>query len=171
MIEWTEAMAGEQQASAAPRAPAIPQLPASPGAPTGGVTRTVVIDQSAQPVLAGGAQGGAATTSSTTQAPDFPFDPEAFADAIIPVMGIFLSMLAVIFIGWPLARAFARRIDRRSEKGMINAADVAPQLHQLQESVDAMAVELERISEAQRYQARLLTEKASVIPVREGPRA
>lgn len=44
--------------------------------------------------------------------------------------------------------------------------EISQQLHQLQESVDTMAVEVERIEEAQRFNARLLSEGRSETPPR-----
>ena len=38
--------------------------------------------------------------------------------------------------------------------------DLTPQIRQLQDSVDAMAIELERISEGQRFTAKLLAERS-----------
>jgi hypothetical protein len=155
--------------------PKIPQMPAAPGAPTGGdVNRVVIVDQ--QPVVAGGTGGAAGDLTATTQPPDIPVDAEAIVrtalEGAIPIMGIVLSMVVFLTVGWPLARAFARRLDKRAELGMIKASDVLPQIQQLQESVDAMAVELERISEAQRYQAKLMSERPpAVLPKHEGPKA
>ena len=161
---------GSGQAVPPPAAPpAIPALPAVPGAPTAqGPTKIVVTDVQ-PPVVAGQSPSG---TYSGTGNPDFPFDPTPIIRETIPIVGMVLSMVFVIFIGWPIARAIVRRMDRRTETGGLTAADIAPQIRQLQESVDAMAVEMERISEAQRYQARLMTERQpAVLPHREGPRA
>ncbi|MDB4917176.1 MAG: hypothetical protein JWM95_4820 [Gemmatimonadetes bacterium] len=77
-----------------------------------------------------------------------------------------MGMLAVIVIVGPFARMFARRIEKRAERDMMGAAGtnaqlLQQQLLQLQQSVDAMSVEVERISESQRFQSKLLYEKAS----------
>ena len=66
----------------------------------------------------------------------------------------FFIMCAVIIIGWPLARAFARRMDRRSEATAINSGTSA-QLQRIEQAVDAMSIEVERISESQRFMAKL----------------
>ncbi|HLA91042.1 MAG TPA: hypothetical protein VJL28_11495 [Gemmatimonadaceae bacterium] len=80
----------------------------------------------------------------------------------------FFTTFAICIIGYPLARAFARRIDRRTEALRIGGSDVTPQLRQLQDSVDAMAIEIERISEAQRFSSKLLAERVGVAPKVEG---
>ena len=164
------------QAPAAVAPPAIPALPSTPGAATGGQP-TVIVDRRVDPVIFGGGQGvGPSGTTTSTQNPDIP--PEVAniiresMQGVIPILGIMLSMLAVMFIGFPLVRAYVRRQDKKLDAGMMKASDVMPQIRQLQESVDAMAVELERISEAQRFQARLMSEKApAILPQQQGPRA
>ena len=71
----------------------------------------------------------------------------------------FFFTVAFIIVGWPLARAFARRIDRKSENMQVKGANIEPQLRQLQESIDAMAIEIERISEGQRFTSKLIAER------------
>ncbi len=66
----------------------------------------------------------------------------------------FFVMCAVIIIGWPLARAFARRMDRRNDAGTLTTG-VSAQLQRIEQAVDAMSIEVERISESQRFMARL----------------
>ena len=66
----------------------------------------------------------------------------------------FFIMCAVIIIGWPLARAFGRRMDRRSDVGAVNPG-VTAQLQRIEQAVDAMSIEVERISESQRFMAKL----------------
>ena len=68
----------------------------------------------------------------------------------------FFVMVAFIIVGLPIARAFGRRMDARSKALEGEAANLSPQIQQLQDSVDGMAVELERITEAQRFQSKLL---------------
>jgi len=80
-------------------------------------------------------------------------------DNIIPPQAVdiatgFFVMCAVMVIGWPLARAFGRRIERRSETAAVNPA-VSGQLQRIEQAVEAMAIEIERISESQRFMAKL----------------
>jgi hypothetical protein len=72
----------------------------------------------------------------------------------------FFCMLAVIIVGLPIARAFARRLDRKAVPPAMNP-DVATQLQRIEHAVEAMAIEVERISEAQRYMARLQSDRAA----------
>ena len=66
----------------------------------------------------------------------------------------FFVMCAVIIIGWPLARAFARRMDHRNDAGTVTIG-VSAQLQRIEQAVDAMSIEVERISESQRFMAKL----------------
>jgi hypothetical protein len=90
--------------------------------------------------------------------------PPGFARNVIPPQAVDISIaffltMAFIIVGLPLARALARRMDRRSAGGPQISSDVAAQLTQLNQAVDAIALEVERISEGQRFTTRLLSEQ------------
>ena len=70
----------------------------------------------------------------------------------------FFFTVAAIIIFLPLARAFARRMDRRSGVTQV-PPEVSAQLEHLNRAVDAIALEVERISEGQRFTTRLLTDQ------------
>ncbi|HJQ09450.1 MAG TPA: hypothetical protein VJ840_00290 [Gemmatimonadaceae bacterium] len=78
-------------------------------------------------------------------------------EAVDISIAFFLTVAAII-IFLPLARAFARRMDRRSGSAQI-PPEVSAQLNQLNQAVDAIALEVERISEGQRFTTKLLTEQ------------
>lgn len=89
--------------------------------------------------------------------------PSDFAKNMIPPQAVdisiaFFIMVAAIIIGLPLARAFARRMDRSTTKAQVSS-ELSGQLAQLNQAVDAIALEVERISEGQRYTTRLLSEQ------------
>ncbi len=71
----------------------------------------------------------------------------------------FFAMVATIAVGAPLARAFARRMERDSKARV--APEVTSRLERIEQAVDAIAIEVERISEGQRFTTKLLTERAS----------
>lgn len=82
---------------------------------------------------------------------------------VIPPQAVDISIaffvtIAIIIIGLPIARAIARRMDRRPGPNQI-PSDVSAQLNQLNQAVDAIALEVERISEGQRFTTRLLSEQ------------
>jgi hypothetical protein len=80
-------------------------------------------------------------------------------DNVIPPQAVdlafgFFIMCAVMVIGWPLARAFGRRIERRGTTAAVDSA-LSGQLQRIEQAVDAMSIEIERISESQRFMAKL----------------
>jgi hypothetical protein len=86
--------------------------------------------------------------------PTIPGHTGAPADIIPPqavdiAIGFFV-MCAVMVIGWPLARAFGRRLERSGPAAAVSPA-VAEQLQRIEHAVEAMSIEVERISESQRY--------------------
>jgi len=72
-----------------------------------------------------------------------------------------LSVLGIIFIGFPLAIGIAKSMWRRSIRPGVPPqalTETAQRLERLESSVDAIAVEVERISEGQRFVTKLLSE-------------
>jgi hypothetical protein len=85
------------------------------------------------------------------------------ASEIIPPQAVDISIaffltIAAIIIGLPIARAFARRMDRKGGVAQV-PGEVSAQLAHLNQAVDAIALEVERISEGQRFTTRLLSEQ------------
>lgn len=72
----------------------------------------------------------------------------------------FFVTIAAIIIGLPLMRAIARRIERGTPVAAPIPVEVREQLQQISQSVDAIAIEVERISEGQRFTTKMLTERA-----------
>jgi hypothetical protein len=66
----------------------------------------------------------------------------------------FFVMCAVMVVGWPLARAFGRRLERGGSNVEVPAG-MQEQLQRIEQAVDAMSIEIERISESQRFLAKL----------------
>lgn len=71
--------------------------------------------------------------------------------------GFVIVMVAAVIVLSPLARAFARRMERsRAGKNKLDS-DSNEQLERIEQSIDAMAIEIERISEGQRFTTKLLS--------------
>ena len=79
----------------------------------------------------------------------------------IPIMAI--SIVPLTAIGWPLARAYARRMERGSAVAQI-PSEVTARLERMEQAIDSIAVEVERISEGQRFTTKLLSERAGPAP-------
>jgi hypothetical protein len=106
---------------------------------------------------------GKATTAgqaTTTVPPAAPDNSEMIPPQVVDISIAFFVTATICIVGLPLARAFARLIDRKAQIKSVPSSDLTPQIRQLQDSVDAMAIELERISEGQRFTAKLLAERS-----------
>jgi hypothetical protein len=79
--------------------------------------------------------------------------------SVIVLTGLVLFFITLMVIGWPIARAMGRRIDRRSA-GAPAMPDSEARLARIENAVEAIAVEVERVSENQRFATRLLSERA-----------
>jgi hypothetical protein len=84
-----------------------------------------------------------------------------FGDNIIPSGAVdisiaFFGAMAFIIVGLPLARAFARRMDRRGESA--SASEITPRLDRIEQAVEAIAIEVERVSEGQRFTTKAIAD-------------
>ena len=111
-----------------PQAGIAPVAPVAPVAP---------IEQ-VEPVVAG---------SGTTVPEDQPFDVPPRLENLGYA---FLLMLAVIAVGKPLARAFGTIIERRAIKPAM-PPEFGGRLERIEQGIEAVSIEIERISESQRY--------------------
>jgi hypothetical protein len=80
------------------------------------------------------------------------FDPDL-------VIGLFFAFIFAVLM--PMSIAIARRIWRGRPKDAVPRADdvIVPRLDRLEQAVDAIAIEIERISEGQRFVTRVLVER------------
>ena len=98
----------------------------------------------------------------TSQPPDFPFQrPTIPPQAVDIAIGFFVTC-AVIVVGWPISRALGRRYERRGVAPLLDAG-MTDQLQRIEQAVEAIAIEVERISEGQRFLAKLHEKSASTV--------
>jgi hypothetical protein len=69
----------------------------------------------------------------------------------------FFAMVVAIVVGRPMVKAMAAKVEAESKRPQI-PAEVANRLERIEQAVDAIAVEIERISEGQRFTTKLLSE-------------
>jgi len=74
----------------------------------------------------------------------------------IPIMA--MAIVPITAIGWPLARAYARRVEQGGAAGHV-PGEVTARLERMEQAIDSIAVEVERISEGQRFTTKLLAER------------
>jgi len=75
------------------------------------------------------------------------------------------SVIAV-FIGWPIARAVARYLDRRGRAVRADnalEAQLAQRFDAMERNIDTVALEMERLSEAQRFTSKLLEQRPAAV--------
>lgn len=98
------------------------------------------------------------TTDGAGNTVQRPFDPSNLIPPqttdilLIGVLGVIGMIMA-----FPIGRAIGRYIDRRGTKSPVGD-DVGKRLVAIEQAVDAVAIEMERMSEANRFTTKLLTE-------------
>ena len=143
------------QARVAPVAPAAPDVPAIAG--DASMTLPPIPERGGRLII--DKQGNRTVFTTASLPPDVMMLTQRAEETAFGLMGL----LAAIVILGPFARLWARRLEKRPElqRADRNAHLLQQQLVQLQQSMDAMSVEIERISESQRFQSRLLGERKS----------
>jgi hypothetical protein len=103
-------------------------------------------------------QAGPFTTQTAPPAGPFGRGPFGGMDRG-PAMA--LSMAAILFVIAPLALAASRLMWRRASRPAVAPGwtDTSARFDRLEQAVDAIAIEIERVSEAQRFMTRIMTER------------
>lgn len=134
----------------------------SSGAAAEGITaRIVQLDQRILQIESDIAVTGrllAAAPASAVQ------ESSPFADGFFPGSGE-LAIAGGTLVLFPLAIAFARLIWRRTTRMSTSApvdSEVADRLARIEQAVDAIAIEVERVSESQRFLTRSMVDAGSV---------
>ncbi|MBX9927604.1 MAG: hypothetical protein K2X99_01715 [Gemmatimonadaceae bacterium] len=96
-----------------------------------------------------------------TESPPVIIEPK-IPEEVIPIMGILFGSITVMVVLGPFARAIARRIDRSTVAAAAGPPkELERKIDQLQQSLDTMAIEIERISEGQRFTSKLMAERVA----------
>jgi hypothetical protein len=86
---------------------------------------------------------------------------------LIPI--VLFIMMGITAIGWPIARSIARKMDRESLPPKV-PLEISSRLERMEQAIDSIAVEVERISEGQRFTTKLLSERPQGAPQQLPPR-
>ena len=70
----------------------------------------------------------------------------------------FFTMVTLIAVGLPLVRGLVRRWEREGAHPRV-PSEVNARLERMEQSIDAIAVEVERIAEGQRFVTKLLADR------------
>ena len=69
----------------------------------------------------------------------------------------FFAMVVAIVVGRPMVKAIQTKVENESKRPQV-PTEVISRLERIEQAVDAIAVEVERISEGQRFTTKLLSE-------------
>ena len=88
---------------------------------------------------------------------------------VVELAKVVFFTITVMVLGLPLIRAFTRRWDRPaiSDKP---SAEISARLERIEQAVEAVAIEVERIAEAQRFSAKLMSEQHRSLPKSDAAR-
>src|SRR5665213_4542741 len=76
-------------------------------------------------------------------------------DIIVPI-GFFIMVLGIV-LGVPLVRAFTKRGESKPREAL-PTGDLVARLERIEQAIEAMATEVERVAEGQRFTTKLLSE-------------
>ncbi len=83
-------------------------------------------------------------------------------DIVVPIAG--MIMIITLALGVPYVRGLVKRWEKEAESPRA-PADVTGRLERIEQAIEAVAVEVERISEGQRFTTKLLAEKVDPLRV------
>ena len=86
----------------------------------------------------------------------------------IEIAEAFFMMVVFIALGVPIIRMISKRLERAPAPAL--PTDLTARLERIEQGVEAMAIEIERISENQRFTTKLLAEQR-MLPRAEAPAA
>ena len=79
-------------------------------------------------------------------------------EVLVPIA--FFAMIVSIVVGLPYVRGMVRRWDREGASPQL-PSDLVARMERMEHAIDSIAVEVERISEGQRFTTKLLSETRS----------
>ena len=88
--------------------------------------------------------------------------PDVIPPGAIEISEAFFATVAIIALGIPIIRAITRRLERGPSAAALSQQtlpEVMSRLERIEQGVEAIAVEVERIAEAQRFSAKIMAEQ------------
>jgi len=146
----------------APTQPAVPEAPASPQAQATGVATETpapnrIIINGKEIRMEGPDRVIAAST-------EFPLPPDLPTN-VYKIAEVGIISFALMIAAFPVFGFLKALVNRRpNAQTALPSRDTTDRLQRIEAAVDAMAVEVERISEGQRFVTRVLAERSSAQP-------
>jgi hypothetical protein len=122
----------------------------------GNATIVIPSDNGGEPVKID-IQGGNIIVTQGDKTTEIPWRDAVPRGAVQITYALSAALISIAFIG-PLLRFFLRRYERRAITASLSA-EVQARLDAMDRNIDTVAVELERVSEGQRFQAKLLEQR------------
>jgi hypothetical protein len=120
--------------------------------------RTMALDKE---IVAANARVAQAALVPGAVVDERPRESDQIPDAVFALTGVFFVVVLL-----PLSIAFALRLVRRGARAVAALPhDIMDRFNRIDQAIDAMAVEVERIGEGQRFVTRLMTERAAPEPI------
>ncbi len=79
-------------------------------------------------------------------------------EVVVPISG--MVMVLSMVLGLPLIRAYTKRVESQPRQALPNG-DVIARLERIEQAIEAMATEVERVAEGQRFTTKLMSEVRS----------
>lgn len=98
--------------------------------------------------------------------------PPGIPDNAVPIVGIVFGTIMIMVIMTPIIRAVIRAVERRHTPPATPAppADLGARLDRIEQTVESIAVEIERVAEGQRFLTRVQTEQRAIGATQQPPR-
>ncbi len=77
-------------------------------------------------------------------------------EVVVPLAGI--VMIISLSLGIPLVRSYTRRLESKPSDAL-GSGEVITRLNRIEQAIEAMSTEVERIAEGQRFTTKLLSSK------------
>jgi hypothetical protein len=85
--------------------------------------------------------------------------PNDIPPEVIDIVKVVFGSITAIALGIPIIRAMTKRWERSPMLPPATSPDVTARLERIEQAVEAVAIEVERIAEAQRFTAKLMAEQ------------
>ena len=94
--------------------------------------------------------------------------PDSIPPEIVGLANSFFMTIAVIALGIPIIRAITKRWASGPLPPPSPSPEVIARLERIEQAIETVAIEVERIAEAQRFSAKLMAEQAKISLPRPG---
>jgi hypothetical protein len=105
------------------------------------------------------------------QFPPLPPGSPVIPYEVVQIVQSFFMTVVIIALGVPIIRVISRRFLERAPRPAELSPDIAMRLERIEQAVDSIAIEVERISEGQRYTTKLMSESRGAVGAGERPSA